>query len=152
MKRKIVNKYLIIFLVAFILGIMLIQWAFTYRRSVNLGNFEMACHQGIEKYKAFGDKTKGLNYLKTWYFKETDYAYLLDDKYKFLYHPNQDLIGNKWTSTGVDKFSSIQNEMMADKKKMTFNFTYDGAEKVSMIYKTNDDMFIVFHGNLNDWY
>ena len=152
MKRKVVNKYLIIFLIAFILGAMLLQRAFTYRRSINLQNFEKACHQGIEIYEAFGNKNKGLNYIETWYFKEMDYAYLLDEEFKFLYHPNRDFIGNTWTSVGIDKFLSIQNEMMADKKKMTFNFTYDDVEKVSMIYKTKNDMFIVFHGNISDWH
>ncbi len=147
MKRKGLAKYIIIFLIFLVFGGLVIQSVIDFRRKSYIEAFENTVDKSISNYESINNRNKRLQYLKKWYYKESDYAYALDSNFDFIYHPNSDLIGTAWTSYGVSKFSRVQEELMAGKNRITFIYTFDNTENISVIYKTTEEKFIVFNGN-----
>lgn len=109
--------------------------------------FEVSTEQSIKEYEGLKTKENQLQWIKSWRYGDTGYAYLLDENFQFIYHPNPNLEGQSWTSLNIEALNNIKEEVLQGQDRILFKYTYDEREKISLIYKTKDNQYLVFHGN-----
>lgn len=148
MKKKNLVRRAIVICLILVGGMILIQWMKISNEKEYIKGFQASAKKQIETYKTFDTQEERFNQLEKWRHGPLDYAYVLDENFNVLYHPNKELIGTSWTDVGISAFVGVKDQVLAGEKEVNFRYSYHDVEKFSILYQMEGDIYIVFSGEI----
>jgi|LGOV01.1.fsa_nt_gb hypothetical protein len=87
-----------------------------------------------------------IDYIDTIIVGEAAYAYLLDENYNILEHPNQEFIGNNLVDITGELFVDPLDQLVENKSHLFYVYNFDNIERLTFFYKAENNDILVITG------